>query len=106
MRVAIAAQSSAVAVGDSPVEEGPDGRAPVDVATAAPGADGAGGDVGVDEVGEDAPAEQHADVAPADLMAPPAVPDELERRLNEDEEMERRTRQQHHEAPHFRKESD
>ncbi len=51
------------------------------------------------------------DVAPdeapavADLLANPAEPDELERRLAEDEAMERRTRQ-HHEAPHFRKEVD
>ncbi len=42
----------------------------------------------------------------ADLVAPPEVPDELERRLAEDEEMERRTRHQHHEAPHFRREVD
>ncbi len=41
-----------------------------------------------------------------DLIAPPAEPDELERRLAEDEEMERRSRHQHHEAPHFRKEVD
>jgi hypothetical protein len=46
-------------------------------------------------------------VAPpvGDLIAPPAEPDELERRLREDEEMERRSRQ-HHEAPHFRREVD
>jgi small subunit ribosomal protein S3 len=42
----------------------------------------------------------------ADLIAPPAVPDELERRLAEDEEIERRSRHEHHETPHFRKESD
>ncbi len=39
------------------------------------------------------------------LVAPPAVPDELERILTEDEEIERRTRE-HHETPHFRKEVD
>ena len=43
--------------------------------------------------------------AAADIAAPPAVPDELERILTEDEEIERRTRE-HHETPHFRKEVD
>ena len=32
--------------------------------------------------------------------------DDLERQLTQDEEMERQNRHQHHEAPHFRKESD
>ena len=41
-----------------------------------------------------------------DLIAPPAEPDELERRLAEDEAMERRSRHEHHEAPHFRREVD
>ena len=45
------------------------------------------------------------DQAAADIAAPPAVPDELERILSEDEEIERRTRE-HHETPHFRKEVD
>ncbi len=45
------------------------------------------------------------DHSPADIAAPPAVPDELERILTEDEEIERRTRE-HHETPHFRKEVD
>jgi small subunit ribosomal protein S3 len=45
------------------------------------------------------------DEAPADIVATPAVPDELERILTEDEEIERRTRE-HHETPHFRKEVD
>ena len=45
------------------------------------------------------------DHTPADIAAPPAVPDELERILTEDEEIERRTRE-HHETPHFRKEVD
>jgi small subunit ribosomal protein S3 len=40
-----------------------------------------------------------------ELLVTPAVPDELERQLAEDEEMERRSRQ-HHEAPHFRPEVD
>ncbi len=46
------------------------------------------------------------DVAPADLVAQPTEPDALERQLAEDEEIERRTRHEHHETPHFRKESD
>ena len=46
-----------------------------------------------------------ADHSPGDIAAPPAVPDELERILTEDEEIERRTRE-HHETPHFRKEVD
>jgi hypothetical protein len=45
------------------------------------------------------------DRATADIVATPAVPDELERILSEDEEIERRTRE-HHETPHFRKEVD
>ena len=36
----------------------------------------------------------------------PAKPDDLERLLAEEEEIERRTRNEHHETPHFRKESD
>jgi small subunit ribosomal protein S3 len=46
-----------------------------------------------------------ADLTPADIAAAPAVPDELERILTEDEEIERKTRE-HHETPHFRKEVD
>ena len=45
------------------------------------------------------------DRSTADIVAPPAVPDELERILTEDEEIERRTHE-HHETPHFRKEVD
>jgi len=45
------------------------------------------------------------EVPVADLIAAPAEPDELERQLSEDEEIERRSRQ-HHETPHFRKEVD
>jgi small subunit ribosomal protein S3 len=49
-----------------------------------------------------------AEEAPvADLLpGAPAEPDDLERQLARDEEMERQNRQQHHETPHFRKESD
>jgi len=46
-----------------------------------------------------------ADLNPADIAAAPAIPDELERILTEDEEIERKTRE-HHETPHFRKEVD
>ncbi|MGP0030879.1 MAG: 30S ribosomal protein S3 [Acidimicrobiales bacterium] len=47
------------------------------------------------------------ETAVADLLpVAPAEPDDLERQLAEDEEMERQNRHEHHEAPHFRKESD
>ena len=46
-----------------------------------------------------------SDLNPVDIAAAPAVPDELERILTEDEEIERKTRE-HHETPHFRKEVD
>jgi hypothetical protein len=36
----------------------------------------------------------------------PTEPDDLERQLAKDEEMERANRHQQHETPHFRKESD
>ena len=42
----------------------------------------------------------------SDLLPQPTEPDELERQLAQDEEMERQARHEHHEAPHFRKESD
>jgi small subunit ribosomal protein S3 len=54
------------------------------------------------EVGEDG----QAVPAPAPAATEPPVDDDLERLLAEEEEIERRTREQHHEAPHFRKESD
>ena len=41
-----------------------------------------------------------------DLVAAPTEPDELEKRLTEEEEIERRTLHEHHEAPHFKKEVD
>ena len=40
------------------------------------------------------------------LLPSPTEMDDLERQLNRDEEMERQSRHEHHEAPHFRKESD
>ena len=54
------------------------------------------------EPGEAPPAEEAA-AAPGPLESPDP---ELERLLAEEEEIERRTRDEHHEAPHFRKESD
>ena len=47
-----------------------------------------------------------AGTAPADLVAAPAEPDELEARLRAEEEIERRTAHDRHEAPHFHKEVD
>jgi small subunit ribosomal protein S3 len=60
------------------------------------------------EQAETEQAETEPEAAPSvpDLIAPPSEPDELERRLAEDEEMERRSRHEHHEAPHFRREVD
>ena len=59
---------------------------------------------------DEAPPETHeetdSDQPVVDLLPQPTEPDELERQLNRDEEMERQSRHEHHEAPHFRKESD
>jgi small subunit ribosomal protein S3 len=55
-----------------------------------------------DVEGDDAAPE----ATPADLVASPSEPDELETRLRAEEEIERRTAHDHHEAPHFRKEVD
>ena len=70
-------------------------------AAAADGADGGGR--GRSEASE---AEEEAETPVADLLPAPAEPDELERLLTEDEEIERQNRHEHHETPHFRKESD
>jgi hypothetical protein len=51
---------------------------------------------------DDAPEAPVADLLPV----APTEPDDLERQLAKDEEMERQNRHEHHEAPHFRKESD
>jgi len=56
--------------------------------------------------GDEVPAEAVPEPEVAALVAPPSEPDDLERQLAEDEEMERRTRHEHHEAPHFRREVD
>ncbi len=50
--------------------------------------------------------DEEVEVPVTDLLPSPTEPDELERQLTQDEEMERQNRHQHHEAPHFRKESD
>ena len=55
-----------------------------------------------DDTADDAPEAPVADLLPG----APAEPDDLERQLAKDEEMERQNRHEHHEAPHFRKESD
>jgi small subunit ribosomal protein S3 len=62
----------------------------------------------VAEAATDEAVDEAVDEAPvADLLpAAPAEPDDLERQLAKDEEMERQNRHEHHEAPHFRKESD
>ncbi len=51
-------------------------------------------------------AEEEAETPVADLLPSPTEPDELERQLTQDEEMERQNRHQHHEAPHFRRDAD
>jgi small subunit ribosomal protein S3 len=58
------------------------------------------------ETGAEASEDGQAAPAPAPAATEPPVDDALERLLAEEEEIERRTREQHHEAPHFRKESD
>ena len=59
---------------------------------------------------DEAPPETHeetdSDQPVVDLLPQPTEPDDLERQLNQDEEMERQSRHEHHEAPHFRKEVD
>ncbi len=56
--------------------------------------------------GAEAETEEEAETAVADLLPSPTEPDELERQLTQDEEMERQNRHQHHEAPHFRRDAD
>jgi hypothetical protein len=73
---------------------------PVDIVEAPAPAD-AVGDTAEDTT-DDAPEVPVADLLPV----APAEPDDLERQLAKDEEMERQNRHEHHEAPHFRKESD
>jgi small subunit ribosomal protein S3 len=102
-------REAAMAVGET---SGQSGDAPRRLITAGGGrrrADlGAPGSVvtlDAESAGETEIPEGLVDQPAADIAAPPAVPDELERILTEDEEIERRTRE-HHETPHFRKEVD
>jgi small subunit ribosomal protein S3 len=53
----------------------------------------------------DVETEEESETPPADLLPQPTEIDDLERQLNRDEEMERQ-HHEHHEAPHFRRESD
>jgi hypothetical protein len=57
------------------------------------------------EADESTEGDETTETPPVDLLAAPTEPDELERRLAEDEQVERQTRQ-HHETPHFRREAD
>jgi len=50
--------------------------------------------------------EEEVETPVADLLPSPTEPDELERQLTQDEEMERQNRHQHHEAPHFRRDAE
>ena len=50
-------------------------------------------------------AEPVPDQAP-EPAAPAVADDPLEKLLAEEEEIERRTREQHHDVPHFRREND
>jgi len=92
-QVTAAVPEAVVPEAAAPVESAP---AQTEAAAGAPEAPGAPAD---EEDGTDAQ-------PVADLIAQPAEPDDLERRLAEDEEIERRNRHEHHETPHFRRESD
>ena len=76
-------------------------------ATAAPkGVVRAGGGrrrVEADAVVEEVVVVTEADVNPADLLA---ATDEVERRLSVEEDIERRTAQEHTDTPHFRKDAE
>jgi small subunit ribosomal protein S3 len=102
-------REAAMAVGET---SGQGGDAPRRLITAGggrrraeQGAPGSVVTVDADSEGETDIPDGLVDRTTADIAAPPAVPDELERILTEDEEIERRTRE-HHETPHFRKEVD
>jgi small subunit ribosomal protein S3 len=102
-------REAAMAVGET---SGQGGEAPRRLITAGggrrraeQGAPGSVVTVDADSDGDTEVPEGLVDLSTADIAAPPAVPDELERILSEDEEIERRTRE-HHETPHFRKEVD
>jgi small subunit ribosomal protein S3 len=102
-------REAAMAVGET---SGQGGDAPRRLITAGggrrraeQGAPGSVVTVDSDSSGETEIPEGLVDRSLADIAAPPVVPDELERILTEDEEIERKTRE-HHETPHFRKEVD
>src|SRR5579863_4026900 len=70
------------------------------------------GEPGAAPVESEAPVEpsevagDEAGPSPAEAVVKPAAPDDpLEKLLAEEEDIERRTREQHHDLPHFRKES-
>jgi len=69
-------------------------------------ADGAAAETAPDAVAAAPEGEEETEQPVTDLLPNPTEPDELERQLRQDEDMERQNRHQHHEAPHFRKESD
>jgi small subunit ribosomal protein S3 len=58
------------------------------------------------DAGQEVDQELETEAPAPELVAEPAEPDELETRLRAEEEIERRTAHDHHEAPHFRKEVD
>jgi small subunit ribosomal protein S3 len=102
-------REAAMAVGET---SGQGGDAPRRLITAGggrrraeQGAPGSVVTVDADSDGDTEVPEGLVDLSTADIVAAPTVPDELERILTEDEEIERRTRE-HHETPHFRKEVD
>ena len=91
-----AADTEAAAAADTeaaaPAET--EAAAPTEVDTAAPA-----------EVDTDTDTEEETDAPVADLLPQPTEIDDLERQLTRDEEMERQ-HHEHHEAPHFRRDSD
>ena len=58
------------------------------------------------EVVPEAEPEPVAEAAVEPVAAPATSDDPLEKLLAEEEEIERRTREQHHDVPHFRREAD
>jgi small subunit ribosomal protein S3 len=92
-----------VAVAEALIEEAVP-EAPAPEAAPVDSAPTAGADEATDETTDDG--EVVAEAPMGDLIAPPAEPDALERQLAEDEEIERRNRHEHHETPHFRRDSD
>jgi small subunit ribosomal protein S3 len=81
-------------------ELGEPGSAPAEDAGTEPGE---GAD---DVVDTETDTESATTTAPLPGTTATGEPDDLERLLAEEEEIERRTRNEHHETPHFRKESD